>query len=93
MRLGVKFNPEASAFKKALAAMKPGDTIFASGLAGDFVLPTDREANLGVGVEGGVGVLAMVDDRVGASDGAATEFCCSLRAGRCTNIVASLASA
>ena len=56
------------------------------------VVPTDREADLGVNFEGGVGVLAMVDDRVGAPDGAATGICCSLPAGRCTNMVASLAS-
>jgi len=55
VRLGVKFNPEASAFKQALAAMKPGDTIFASGLAGDFVLPSDRDAKLAF-LAGGIGI-------------------------------------
>jgi ferredoxin-NADP reductase len=55
IRLGVKFNPDASAFKQALAAMKPGDTIFASGLAGDFVLPADRDARLAF-LAGGIGI-------------------------------------
>ena len=36
VRLGVKLNPRPSAFKQALTSMKPGDTIFASGLAGRF---------------------------------------------------------
>jgi ferredoxin-NADP reductase len=44
--IGVKFygqtvggTEQSSTFKKVLMAMKPGDTIVASGLAGDFVLP------------------------------------------------------
>jgi ferredoxin-NADP reductase/Na+-translocating ferredoxin:NAD+ oxidoreductase RnfD subunit len=44
--IGVKFygqvaggSEQSSTFKKVLMAMKPGDTIVASGLAGDFVVP------------------------------------------------------
>ena len=55
VRLGVKFNANPSAFKKALAAMKPGDTIFASGRAGDFVLPADPDAKLAF-LAGGIGI-------------------------------------
>ena len=55
VRLGVKFYPEASAFKRALAAMRPGDTIFASQLAGSFTLPANRDAKLAF-IAGGIGI-------------------------------------
>lgn len=55
VRLGVKFYPRASAFKRALAQMQPGDTIFASQLAGSFVLPRDRTAKLAF-IAGGIGI-------------------------------------
>jgi ferredoxin-NADP reductase len=55
VRLGVKFNPEPSAFKEALSTMKPGDTIFASGLAGDFVMPRDPHRRLAF-LAGGIGI-------------------------------------
>jgi ferredoxin-NADP reductase/Na+-translocating ferredoxin:NAD+ oxidoreductase RnfD subunit len=55
LRLGVKFNPQPSAFKAALAALRPGDTVFASGLAGDFVLPRRHDAKLAF-LAGGIGI-------------------------------------
>ena len=55
IRLGVRFHPEGSAFKRALAAMRPGDTIQASQIAGDFVLPRDRKEKL-VFIAGGIGI-------------------------------------
>lgn len=55
VRLGVKFHPEASAFKRGLAGMAPGDTIHASQLAGSFVLPRDPRTKLAF-VAGGVGI-------------------------------------
>jgi ferredoxin-NADP reductase/Na+-translocating ferredoxin:NAD+ oxidoreductase RnfD subunit len=55
VRLGVKFATDPSAFKEALGAMKPGDRIFASGLAGDFVLPRSRETKLAF-LAGGIGI-------------------------------------
>jgi glycine betaine catabolism B len=55
VRLGVKFYPRASAFKRALAQMQPGDKIFASQLAGDFVLPKNVDAKLAF-IAGGIGI-------------------------------------
>lgn len=55
IRLGVKFYPAASAFKRRLAAMSPGDTIFASQLAGDFTLPSDPRRKLAF-LAGGIGI-------------------------------------
>lgn len=55
IRLGVKIYPKASSFKRALMAMKPGDMITASQLAGNFVLPKDTKQKL-VFIAGGIGI-------------------------------------
>jgi glycine betaine catabolism B len=55
LRLGVKFYPEPSAFKKSLLAMKPGDVIYGSQLAGSFVLPKSHTEKLAF-IAGGIGV-------------------------------------
>ena len=55
VRLGVKFYPEASAFKRALAAMQPGDQIFAAQLAGNFLLPKNPDTKLAF-IAGGIGI-------------------------------------
>jgi ferredoxin-NADP reductase len=55
IRLGVKFYPGASAFKRALAKMQPGDVIYGSHLAGEFTLPRDNDAKLAF-IAGGIGV-------------------------------------
>ncbi len=55
LRVGVKFNPHPSAFKRALASMKPGQTIYASQLTGDFVLPADKAQKLAF-LAGGIGI-------------------------------------
>jgi ferredoxin-NADP reductase len=55
VRIGVKFYPEASSFKRSLLAMRPGDEIVASQLAGEFVLPADKRAKL-VFMAGGIGI-------------------------------------
>ena len=70
VRLGVKFYTNPSAFKRSLAAMKPGDAIYASQLAGDFTLPADRTAKLAF-IAGGIGVTpfrSMVQDLVDRRD-------------------------
>jgi ferredoxin-NADP reductase len=54
IRLGVKFYPEASSFKKTLSDMNPGDKIIASQLAGDFVLPKNNKKL--VWIAGGIGI-------------------------------------
>ncbi len=55
VRLGVKFYRDSSAFKRQLAAMRPGHTIHAAQLAGDFTLPARRDAKLAF-VAGGIGI-------------------------------------
>ncbi len=55
VRLGVKFYPAASAFKRALGAMAPGDTIYAAQLAGSFTLPADPDVKLAF-LAGGIGM-------------------------------------
>ena len=55
LRLGVKFYPQPSSFKKALAQMDDGDTIIASQLSGDFVMPSNKKKKL-VFVAGGIGI-------------------------------------
>jgi ferredoxin-NADP reductase len=55
IRLGVKFYSRSSAFKQGLGAMEPGDTIYASQLAGEFTLPADPDAKLAF-LAGGIGI-------------------------------------
>ncbi|TMJ38349.1 MAG: hypothetical protein E6G87_06600 [Alphaproteobacteria bacterium] len=55
VRLGVKFYTRSSAFKQALGMMKPGSTIHASQLAGDFTLPADPETKIAF-LAGGIGI-------------------------------------
>lgn len=55
LRLGVKFYPKPSAFKKSLLGMKPGDVIYGSQLAGHFVLPKSHDEKLAF-IAGGIGV-------------------------------------
>jgi ferredoxin-NADP reductase len=55
VRLGVKFYDQPSSFKKRLASLSIGETIVASQLAGEFVLPADRTQKL-VFIAGGIGV-------------------------------------
>jgi ferredoxin-NADP reductase len=55
VRLGVKFYPQASTFKRALSSMKAGDKISAAHLSGGFVLPKDPKKKL-VFIAGGIGI-------------------------------------
>ena len=55
VRLGVKFHPRPSTFKRALAQLRPGDSIFADQVSGGFTLPDRREEKL-VFIAGGIGV-------------------------------------
>jgi ferredoxin-NADP reductase/Na+-translocating ferredoxin:NAD+ oxidoreductase RnfD subunit len=70
VRLGVKFYKSPSAFKRSLSAMRPGDVIFGSQLAGDFTLPKDRSTKLAF-IAGGIGVTpfrSMVQDLINRRD-------------------------
>lgn len=55
VRLGVKFHSDPSAFKRSLAAMKPGDVIYGSQVAGSFTLPRNRDEKLAF-IAGGIGI-------------------------------------
>ncbi len=64
IRLAVKFQEPSSSFKKQLLAMKPGDTLMAGQLAGDFTMPRDPKQKL-VFIAGGIGITpfrSMVQD-------------------------------
>ncbi|MBI3984350.1 MAG: oxidoreductase [Candidatus Levybacteria bacterium] len=55
LRIGIKFYPNSSSFKKNLFSLKPGDKIMAGSLSGDFVLPDDANKKL-VFILGGIGI-------------------------------------
>ena len=55
MLLGIKFYENPSSFKKALAQMNVSDTIIASQLSGDFVMPRNKKRKL-VFIAGGIGI-------------------------------------
>ena len=69
VRLGVKFYPGGSAFKRRLAALRPGDTISASQLAGSFTLPARRATKIAF-IAGGIGITpfrSMLVEELAAS--------------------------
>lgn len=55
IRMGVKFYPNSSSYKQSMLALNPGDKIVASQLAGDFVLPKNKDKKL-VFIAGGIGI-------------------------------------
>ena len=55
IRLGVRFYQDSSSYKHALINSKPGESIVASGLSGDFIMPRDRQRKL-VFIAGGIGI-------------------------------------
>ncbi len=64
VRLGVRFAPEPSAFKRRLSDMQPGDVLHGSRAAGSFTLPRDPREKL-VFIAGGIGITpfrSMVQD-------------------------------
>ena len=66
VRLGAKFYPSPSAFKRQLSDMQPGDVIYASRPAGTFTLPKDPKEKL-VFIAGGIGITpfrSMVKDLI-----------------------------
>jgi len=57
--IGVKFYPNGSSFKKSLINMNIGDTIVASQIAGNFVMPDDKNKKL-VFLAGGIGITPFI---------------------------------
>ncbi len=66
VRMGVKFYPQPSAFKRQLSRLRPGDVIYGSRAAGTFTLPSDTDEKL-VFIAGGIGITpfrSMVQDLI-----------------------------
>lgn len=55
IRVGVKFDPNGSSFKKALLSLKQKDKMVVSQLAGEFMFPKDKGEKL-VFIAGGIGI-------------------------------------
>lgn len=55
VRIGVKFYPKPSSFKRALYDLSPGRKMVASQLSGDFTMPKDKTQKLAF-IAGGIGV-------------------------------------
>jgi ferredoxin-NADP reductase/Na+-translocating ferredoxin:NAD+ oxidoreductase RnfD subunit len=55
LRLGVRFYPEGSSFKRALSRLDNRTTMLAGQVAGDFTLPKDPDHKL-VFIAGGIGI-------------------------------------
>jgi len=55
LHLGIKFYPQGSSFKKALATLDEKTPVVAAQLAGDFTLPSDTKTKL-VFIAGGIGI-------------------------------------
>lgn len=55
IKLGVKFYDNSSSFKKRLLVMNIGETMTASQLSGEFIMPEDKSKKL-VFIAGGIGV-------------------------------------
>lgn len=55
LRIGVKFYPNPSSFKKTLLSLTPGSEVIAGQLAGEFTLPKDQSKKLCF-IAGGIGV-------------------------------------
>ncbi len=55
IRLGIRFYPDGSSYKKAMLKLDADSEIVASQLAGDFVLPDDKDRKLAF-ITGGIGI-------------------------------------
>lgn len=55
LRLGVKFYPDSSSFKKKMLSLNPGAQIIGAQLTGDFTLPKDKKKKLAF-LAGGIGI-------------------------------------
>lgn len=55
VRIGIKFYPNGSSFKRNLVNMEPGGKIVASQLSGEFTLPDDEAKKL-IFIAGGIGI-------------------------------------
>ena len=59
LSIAVRVPEKSSSFKKALLALKPGQTVHGTGVGGDFVLPEDASVPLLL-VAGGIGITPFL---------------------------------
>lgn len=59
VNIGTRLPERASSFKKALLGLSPGDTLYVTRIAGDFVLPKDPNVPV-VCIAGGIGVTPFI---------------------------------
>lgn len=59
LSIATRIPERPSSFKKALRALKPGETVFGTRVAGDFVLPEDTSQQI-VCIAGGIGITPFV---------------------------------
>jgi ferredoxin-NADP reductase len=57
--IGTKMPTKPSSFKRALMNLKPGTTLYATRVGGDFVLPEDKSVPI-VCIAGGIGVTPFI---------------------------------
>lgn len=57
--IGTKLPAKPSSFKRALMNLKPGSTLYATRVGGDFVLPSDQRVPV-VCIAGGIGVTPFI---------------------------------
>jgi glycine betaine catabolism B len=69
LKLTVRFGERVSSYKQTLKLMKPGDSIIASQLAGDFVLPQTTDTKLAL-VAGGIGITPFMSQIAAMQTGA-----------------------
>jgi len=55
LKIGVKFYPDSSSFKKKLISVTENDKVFAGQLSGDFIIPKNNNQKL-VFIAGGIGI-------------------------------------
>ncbi len=59
VRLAVRIDEKPSSYKRALIELVPGDSITATGVAGDFVLPTNTATPM-LWIAGGIGITPFM---------------------------------
>lgn len=59
IRLGVRISTPSSSFKSALINLAPGDSISATALGGEFILPKDLQTKI-VCIAGGIGITPYI---------------------------------
>lgn len=67
MSIGTKIPEKPSSFKRALMTLKPGQTVMATRIAGDFILPDDPSVPV-VLIAGGIGITPYISHIMAAGE-------------------------